>query len=94
MTQEFTQIVTRPSAAVPWFIDTLPESHLNYIRENYVATGKLTGSTTRLDDLTLMQTFIFTTLADQEEFLNDPYIAEKAIQRTAYNEANGIIPLS
>jgi hypothetical protein len=94
MTSEFTQVLTRPSADVPWFIDTLPESHLNYIRDNYVATGKLTGSTTRLDDLTLMQTFIFTTLADQEEFLNDPYIAEKAIQRTAYNEANGIIQVS
>jgi hypothetical protein len=94
MPQELTQIFTRPSADVPWFIDTLPESHIEYIRENYIATGKLTGSTTRVDDLTLMQSFIFTTLADQEEFITDPYMAEKALQRAVHNDENGIILFS
>jgi hypothetical protein len=71
MAIEITQIFIKLSADVPWFIDTLPASHIEYIRENYVATGKLTGSTTRVDDLTLKQTFTFTTLDDQEEFIND-----------------------
>jgi hypothetical protein len=91
MAIEITQLFTRPNADVMWFIDTLPESHIEYIRENYVATGKLTGSTTRVDDLTLMQTFIFTTVDDQEEFITDPYMAEKASQRAIYNDENGIL---
>ena len=90
MAIEITQIFVKPSADVPWFIDTLPASHIEYIRENYVATGKLTGSTTRVDDLTLKQTFIFTTLDDQAEFMADSYMAEKAVQRTAYNDENQI----
>jgi hypothetical protein len=91
MAIEVTQVFTRPSADVPWFIDTLPESHLQYIRENYVATGKLTGTTTRPDELTLTQTFSFTTPENQEEFLTDPYMAEKALQRTVYNTQNDIV---
>ena len=90
MAIEITQIFTKLSADVPWFIDTLPASHIEYIRENYVATGKLTGSTTRVDDLTLKQTFTFTTLGDQEEFINDSYMAEKVSQRAAYNIENQI----
>ena len=90
MAIEITQIFAKPSADVPWFIDTLPASHIEYIRENYVATGKLTGSTTRVDDLTLKQTFTFTTLDDQEEFINDSYMAEKVSQRAVYNDENGI----
>ena len=90
MAIEITQIFIKLSADVPWFIDTLPASHIEYIRENYVATGKLTGSTTRVDDLTLKQTFTFTTLEDQEEFITDSYMAEKAVQRTAYNDENQI----
>ena len=90
MALEITQIFVKLSADVPWFIDTLPASHIEYIREKYVATGKLTGSTTRVDDLTLKQTFIFTTLEDQEEFINDPYMQEKASQRAVYNDENQI----
>ena len=90
MAIEITQIFVKPSADIPWFIDTLPTSHIEYIRENYVATGKLKGSTTRVDDLTLKQTFIFTTLDDQSEFMSDSYMAEKAVQRTAYNDENQI----
>lgn len=90
MAIEITQIFIKPSADVPWFIDTLPASHIEYIRENYVATGKLSGSTTRVDDLTLIQTFIFTTLDDQAAFIADPYMAEKVLQRAIYNEENGI----
>ena len=90
MAIEITQIFIKLSADVPWFIDTLPASHIEYIRENYVATGKLTGSTIRVDDLTLKQTFTFTTLDDREEFINDSYMAEKAVQRTAYNDENQI----
>jgi hypothetical protein len=90
MVLEITQIFIRLSADVPWFIDTLPASHLAYIREKYVATGKLTGATTRVDDLTLKQTFIFTTLEDREEFMSDPYMTEKALQRAVYNDENQI----
>ena len=90
MALNITQIFIKLSADVPWFIDTLPASHIEYIREKYVATGKLTGSTTRVDDLTLKQTFIFTTLEDQEEFINDPYMKEKASQRAVYNDENQI----
>jgi hypothetical protein len=90
MAIEVTQIFIKLSADVPWFIDTLPASHLEYIREKYVATGKLTGSTTRVDDLTLKQTFTFTTLDDQEEFINDSYMAEKVSQRAVYNDENQI----
>ena len=90
MVLEITQIFIRLSADVPWFIDTLPASHLEYIREKYVATGKLTGATTRVDDLTLKQTFIFTTIEDREEFMSDPYMKEKALQRSVYNDENQI----
>ena len=90
MVLEITQIFIRLSADVPWFIDTLPASHLQYIREKYVATGKLTGATTRVDDLTLKQTFIFTTIEDREEFMSDPYMKEKALQRSVYNDENQI----
>ena len=90
MAIEITQIFIKLSADVPWFIDTLPASHIEYIRENYVATGKLTGSTTRVDDLTLKQTFTFTTVDDQEEFITDSYMAEKVSQRTVYNSENQI----
>lgn len=93
MAIEVTQIFTRPSVDIPWFIDTLPESHIEYIRENYVNTGKLTGLTTRPDDLLLVQTFSFTTPEFQEEFKTDSYMAEKLVQRNLYNEQNGILLL-
>lgn len=88
---EIVQLFVRPSVDVPWFHETWPESHMNYLQTHYKDTGKFQGKREILEDgLTMVNTYIFTDASAEIEFMSDPYLAEMVEKRNAYNEANNI----
>jgi len=90
MALEIVQIFVRPNIETPWFQDTLPETHFDYIRTTY--SGKVQGVIERMaDELMLTVTFTFTDEAAQLEFISDPYLLERVSQRDAYNTEHGIM---
>lgn len=95
MSVDVTSIFIRPNTNVPWWIDTLPPSHIEYIRTNYVHTGKLSGNTEEgMEGLMLTQNFHFTSQETLLEFMQDEYLSEMVRQREVYNDANGITQIS
>lgn len=95
MSVDVTSVFIRPSTDIPWWIDTLPPSHIEYIRTNYVQTGKLSGNTEQsTDGLMLIQNFSFTSEESLQEFASDPYLSDMVAKREIYNQSNGITQLS
>jgi len=88
---EIFQLFIRPNLETPWFHETWPESHINYVQTHYKDTGKLQGKREILEDgLKMVSTYIFTDAAAELEFMSDPYLAEMAIKRNEYNAAHNI----
>lgn len=78
----------RPSIDVIWFWNTLDDYHWEYIYEGYIITHKVVylGNYISSDNLHLTTVLGFTTHADEEEWLADPYIKTKIAERIIYNE--------
>jgi hypothetical protein len=87
------QLFVRPSLDVPWFQDTLPEAHYDYIRTTYA--GKVKGVIEEsTDGLMLTISFTFTDAYSQLEFVNDSYLQGRLAERDAYNLEHGILQFS
>jgi len=93
---ELIQVFIRPNIETPWFHDTWPPSHMEYIQTNYKDTGKYTGQRTISEDgLTLIVTHTFTDSDALTEFTEqDEYLAEMKQNRDQYNLANDIISIT
>lgn len=90
---EITQIFTRNSIDIPWFQDTLPESHYEYIRTTYA--GKVQGKRETLaDGLMLSINFSFVDADAQHEFMADTYLTDMVAKRDLYNLEHDITQLS
>ncbi len=86
---EVTQFFMRPSLDVPWFQDTLPESHYEYIRTKY--SGKVKGVIEQIADGTVLSiSFTFSDLEARQEFIEDEYLKERVAQRDLYNKEHNI----
>ena len=87
---EITLYFIRPSLDIPWFTDTLPSSHFDYIRSTYA--NKVQGKI-ETDSDGMIQIIPFTCVDDAalQEFINDEYLQGMIVKRDAYNLANGII---
>lgn len=90
---EITLTLVRPSTDVPWFTDTLPSSHFDYIRSTYA--GKVQGKI-EIEADGLLQIITFNCVDDDalQEFMNDEYLAGMIIQRDTYNAEHGIFLLN
>ena len=94
MERQYTQVFIRPSTDVPWFNDTWPPSHMEYVQTNYKDTGKLTGSKTVSEDgLTMTTVHTFTDEVAEAEWMSDVYLQTMLQQRQEYNAINDIIEL-
>jgi hypothetical protein len=87
---EITLVFIRPSAAVPWFHETWPPSHAEYIKTHYKDTGKFEGSSEQIGETTLINTFRFASPEAMEEFISDPYLVSMKEARDIYNRTNNI----
>jgi hypothetical protein len=88
---ELTQIFVRADINTPWFHETFPQSHIDYVNTTYRDTGKRTGSFEVSEDgLMLTQLHSFSSEEAHAEFTTDPYLIGMLAQRNAYNEANNI----
>jgi hypothetical protein len=88
---QFSQVFVRTDINTPWFHETFPQSHIDYVNTTYRDTGKRTGSFEVSEDgLMLTQIHIFSSEEARAEFATDPYLVGMLAQRTAYNEANNI----
>jgi hypothetical protein len=94
MSIEITQVFARTNTSIPWFTDTLPESHFEYYRTNYISTGKMQGSRVESPDgLMLTVSFVLVDEAAFEEFISDSYLSGKVRERNLYNEEHGIVQI-
>lgn len=91
MSLEITQAFVRPSIDTPWFIETLPQSHWDYVRTTYVDTGKMKVTKEEISDgLMLYVTFSFPDFDAQVEFVSDQYLDGIVAKRELYNQEHGI----
>lgn len=61
---------------------------------NYIETGKIISFDMTLSEFQQVKTIVFTDQAAMDEYMNDPDIIDKHVERDAYNIANGITKLS
>lgn len=95
MSLEITQAFVRPTLETPWFVDTLPESHWDYFRTNYINTGKIQVTKEEISDgMILYVTFSFPDFDAQLEFVNDKYFEGIVAKRDLYNQENRIEQIS
>jgi hypothetical protein len=95
MSLEMIQVYVRPGLDVPWFLDTVPKSHGEYLRKTYIDIGKLKVTKEESEDgMMLTVTFNFTDQDHLHEFIVDPYLSEVVFKKELYNEKNGIVQLS
>lgn len=86
------QTFMRPSLDIAWYQDSLPASHKEYFKTNYLDQGKMVATREELSDgLILSVSFSFTDTDAYQEFMADPYFLEKASGRDQYNIENGIV---
>jgi hypothetical protein len=91
MSIEVVQIFTRPTVETPWFHDTWPASHLEYIQKTFKDTGKYSGSREISEDGRILTvTHTFADEVAQLEFISDEYLASMAANRDQYNANNNI----
>lgn len=94
MSIEVIQLFSKTNAETPWFHDTWPPSHLEYIQTTYKDTGKYSGSREISEDgLMLIVTHTFTDENAQVEFITDEYLAGMVVQRDQHNSSNNITQL-
>ena len=91
---EFIQVFVRPNIETPWFHDTWPAGHMEYIQTTYKDTSKYTGNREiSSDELVLTVTHIFTDEPAHIEFVSDAYLATMVANRDAHNKSNSIYQL-
>ncbi len=94
MSIEAIQIFIRPNTETPWFHETWPAGHMEYIQTTYKDTGKYAGRRELSDDeLMLTVVHTFTDEDTQFEFMTDAYLAGMVANRDAYNTSNNITQL-
>lgn len=95
MSIEVVQIFTRPTVETPWFHDTWPASHLEYIQKTFKDTGKYSGSREISEDGRILTvTHIFADEDAQFEFMTDEYLADMVVKRDQHNSSNNITQVS
>jgi hypothetical protein len=88
---KLTQTFVRMNVNTPWFPDTLPASHAEYIKTKYKDTGKLTSSgVTSEDGKRYDIVFIFRDDEARLEFFEDAYLQSRLAERNEYNLLNFI----
>lgn len=93
----FESFFIRPSIETPWFHDTWPPSHMEYINalfkdEGSEYYGRYKGSRVESPDkLTLITTYTFDDEAVFLKFTTDPYLVQMNENREAYNLAHDIV---
>lgn len=91
---EIVQIFSKPTLETPWFHDTWPDGHMEYIQAVYKDTGKYTGSgEISSDGLMLIVTHTFTDETAHFEFMTDTYLTSMLAKRDEHNASNGITRL-
>jgi hypothetical protein len=87
---------TRPNTSIPFLdlADISTQEFKTYFQETYVVTEKYMGLadvSISDDGLVSTQTALWRSLADHDQFLNDPIIQQNMIGAyTAYNSVHGI----
>ncbi len=83
---KITQTFARADTNIPWFTETLPPSHNEYIKTNYKDTGKLTSAVTLSEDGRRYDVeFIIANEMARLEFFEDPYLQSRLAERNEYN---------
>lgn len=84
-------IFTRPSLDIPWFWETLPESHREYINEKYRQPGIFRSEIELSEDgLTVANSGFFINKESADLWAQDTYLIQKSVERNDYNIKNGI----
>lgn len=93
MSLEVTQFFMRPSLDTPWYQDTLPPEHFDYIRTTYA--GKVQGKMEEIAEGTVLSvTFTFASIEARQEFMSDEYLKGAVARRDVYNKEHNITQIS